>query len=226
MGTIFLLWAVLDDIADRGRSLAPDVIGTAWFQRSAGLVLGVVLATGFLVALRRALIATGRWRLVNASLAVVFAAICSGAAVFHVWLADMLWEQAVRLHETAATDKSRLPELLDSAWNGQKAETRLLVARTTYRLLGLRIGYRDEAGAGQLFEPSPELVSKDETRRRAADSVRWATGFGARQAAHSVSVAYAYLFGVGVMLVGSLVVAVRAAPTARRPPATERRDQG
>jgi hypothetical protein len=216
VGTIFLSWVVLDEIADSGRRLAPKVIGTAWFQRSAGLVLAVVLAIGFLVALRHALIATGRGRLVNASLALVFAAICSSSAVFHIWLADMTWQQTVHVQAAAETGKSRLPQLLDKAWNGQKAEGRLVVARTTYRLFGLRIGYRDEAGAGRFFEPPPDMVTKDEQRRRATDSIRWTTDFMAEQAAHSVRVAYAYLFGVGVMLVGSLVIAVRAQITRLR----------
>jgi hypothetical protein len=220
LGTIFLIWVVLDEITDRGRHLAPDVIGTAWFQRTAAVVLGVVLATGFLVALWRALITSGRGRLVNASLALVFAAACSVPAVFHIWLADMLWQGSVHVHEGAATVNSRLPQLLDKAWNGPKPEHRLLVARTTYRLFGLRIGYRDETGAGRLFEPPPELVAKDEQRRRAADSARWATAFMAKQAPHSVLVAYAYLFGVGVMVVGSVVVAIRArADAARTAPA-------
>src|SRR5262245_38173694 len=99
-GTIFLAWAVLDEIADRGRALSPSVIGSARFQIVAAIVLALILAAGWLVGLRGVLRARGRARIVNAAAATLFALLCLGSAVSHIYVSQTLWEGVAQIRET------------------------------------------------------------------------------------------------------------------------------
>jgi hypothetical protein len=221
VGAVFLTWVVLAEITDRGRRLSPGVIGSAGFQRFAALVLALTLAAGWLVALRRALRAIGRARLVNAALALPFAAICFGNATSHVWLGNMAWYAVARTRESSPMLRSpKVAAVFERAWTGDDLEYRESVARTIYELHGIRIVYRDEddADTARLYEPPPELVLKNEERRAADESVRSTMAGIAIQAAHSVRVAYMYLVGVAEMLAGSLLLLVpfkRPAPAAQ-----------
>jgi hypothetical protein len=227
VGAVFLTWVVLAEITDRGRRLSPGVIGSAGFQRFAALVLALTLAAGWLIAVRRALRAIGRARLVNAALALPFAAICFGNATSHVWLGNMAWGAVARTRESSPMLRSpKVAAVFERAWTGEDLEYRESVARTIYELHGIRIVYRDEdeddADTARLYEPPPELVLKNEERRAADESVRSTMAGIAIQAAHSVRVAYMYLVGVAVMLAGSLLLLVpfrRPAPVAPAPPA-------
>lgn len=208
VGTIFAIWFVLDQIAFRGAPLAPTVIGTAVFQRVAALVLGVVLAIGWLVAFRRALRGTGRARFLNAGLALVFASICAYRVVNRVRLGNEAWDLAVTSLTTVDMTDAALAKVVEGAWTDDEPKTRASYARNIYRIRGYRIVYRDENGAPRLYEPPPDLVAKDREHRRAEASARSFVAFTSARAPHTFRVAYAYLFGIGVMLVGSLAIAV------------------
>jgi hypothetical protein len=218
IGAIFVAWLVLDEISMRGRSVAPNVIGAGWFQRGAAVVLALVLATGWLVALRGALRVTGRARLVSAAAALVFAAICGHRVALSVFVGDSSWEMVAALRARPPKEDEQIAKMIEHAFSSPRADARRISARFAYRLLGYRIVYKDEDGVPRLYEPPPDDVKKYESTHRAKEETRALLAWTAEQAKHIVWIAYAYLFGLAVMLVGSVVITVRAR---RGPPVLE-----
>lgn len=212
VGTIFLLWLVLDQIAFRGRPLAPDVIGAAWFQRGAALILGLVLAIGWFVAFRRALRAVGRARLIYAGLALVFAAICARRVVLAVAVGDMSWNLVAVGRAGTPTEEKLVTKLLDGAFTGSSADGRRALAGYAYRLYGYRIIYKDERGVARPYEPPPDEVTKFEKHHHNREEKQAFLAWTAAEADHIFWIAYAYLLGIGVMLVGSLLVVIQGRP--------------
>ena len=115
-------------------------------------------------------------------------------------------------------EDEKMAKLLDHAFTGKTADGRRAIAHVAYRLRGYRIVYKDEGGVPRLYEPPPEEVKKYESVHRAKEETRALLAWTAEQAEHIVWVAYAYLFGLAVMLVGSIVIAARAR---RDPPVLE-----
>ena len=209
VGIIFFAWAALDELANRGRRLSPAVIGSAWFQVLAAAVLALILAAGWLVALRGALRSHGRARMAHAASALLFAVFCLVPAVSHVYVGEMLGEAVALLQNTTLGEDPRLAELQERAWTGKDATSRQSVAKAIYRLNGTRIVYRDETGAGRLYEPTADLARQTQQNTENMAEVRSSAALLALNAPHSFRLAYAYLVGVAVMLLGSLLLAVR-----------------
>jgi hypothetical protein len=209
-GAIFCAWGIVNEIAQHGRSVSPDVIGTGWFQKLAALVQALTLAAGWLVALRSARRTRGRVRIPNTAFAILFALLCAGSAASHIWVSQTMWSGVAQMRETMSRPQPKLAGLFDRAWTGKDAASREFVARTIYMLKGVRIGYRGETGAGQLYEPTAELVQRDARHRKAEEEMRSLLAFMATNAEHVGQLAYPYLLGLVVMLAGSLGFCMRS----------------
>jgi hypothetical protein len=162
----------------------------------------------------------GRGRIVNAALALVFATLGIGSVVYDLRVGDVLIDGVGRFSEMQSRPQPKLPALFDRAWTGKDAATRQLVARTLYQLRGVRVAWQDETGAGRLFEPTPEMVRKNEQRLRAEETLRALNILFADHAAYRFRDLCAHFIGVVVMLLGSLVLCARsrAAPGTSPPP--------
>jgi hypothetical protein len=193
------VWFLLDGVLALGKSLSPELLGSAWPQRVGVILGGGLLALAVLFSILSAV--RGEHRRRSAAAMLIAVALQSGWTGFYLWASAMEEEIAAPFKSGFTVEK-----LEERALNSPVSRGRELAASYAFREFGARIQYADESGNVQAFEPKAIDLEKREHNRQTQAEMANAQAVLRRQATSFRWVAWASLLSFGAVFVGTAIV--------------------